>query len=193
MQNGPVKQLGIIAVGILAGGIFSCTKASKPASEVVAPTPYLREHRLPSGPRTGWLERVLVCPGGLDLVAKLDTGAKTSSIHATEYTLFTRNGQPWVRFSGTDRDENPYTFEREVVRMVPIKNLDGTVRERPAVKLGIVLANTYCEAEVNLEDRSHRNYRILLGRAYLQQAGLMINPAVTFRTKPNPELVVPAP
>jgi hypothetical protein len=149
----------------------------------------LREHVLPNGPRIGWLERVLVCPGGHSLIARIDTGAKTSSIHAPEYTLFDRDGKPWVRFSGIDREDNPYTFEAEFVRMSKIKNRDGSHRERPVVKVGIVLADTYCETEVNLEDRSALNYRLLLGRIYLQQAGVVVNPSATFRTKPNPARV----
>ncbi len=176
-----------LAIGILSGLATSCRDPYEEAT-----SPFLREHPPAGGPRAGWLERVLVCPGGYALVAKLDTGAKTSSIHAPEFTTTERDGRTWVRFTARDRHDDPYTFERELVRMVSIKERDGSLKERPVIKLGIVLADTYHETEVNLEDRSPLNYRLLLGRTYLQQAGVEVNPSATFRTKANPARV-PAP
>ena len=181
-----------LAASVLAGLLSSCGdpyEEAPQASLEEAPSPFLREHALPDGPRIGWVERVLVCPGGHSLVARIDTGAKTSSIHAAEYNRFDRDGKKWIRFSGLDREKDPYTFEGEFVRMAKIKNRDGSHRERPVVKIGIVLADTYHETEVNLEDRSALNYRLLLGRSYLQQAGVVVNPSATFRTKPNPARV----
>jgi len=180
-----------VGVSLLPGCRRELRKSTNRAGEV-AVTPYQREHRLPDGPRTGWLEKVLVCPGGYGLVAKLDTGAKTSSLHVSEVRMFERNGQRWAAFSGKDRDGKEYVFERQVVRTVKIKDLNGGTLERPVVRLGIVLGNTYREAEFSLEDRSRMNYRLLLGRTYLRRARLVINPAVTFRTCPNPELAVAA-
>jgi len=172
-----------LVVGMLSAVATSCRDPYEEAA-----SPFLREHPPAGGPRTGWLERVLVCPGGHALVAKLDTGAKTSSIHAPEFTLEERDGRTWVRFSAPDRDGKPYAFERELVRMVKIKERDGSLKERPVIRLGIVLADTYHETEVNLEDRSPLNYRLLLGRIYLQQAGVEVNASATFRTQPNPAL-----
>ncbi|MEN8720357.1 MAG: RimK/LysX family protein, partial [Oceanococcaceae bacterium] len=40
----------------------------------------------------GWVEKVRLLPGEIPLKAKLDTGAKTSSLHAEDISLFERDG-----------------------------------------------------------------------------------------------------
>ena len=46
----------------------------------------------------GWLESIFIRPWNLRLTAKLDTGAKTSSLHADKIEHFSKNGEDWVRF-----------------------------------------------------------------------------------------------
>ena len=51
----------------------------------------------------GWLEYVVLEPWDIKLRAKLDTGAKTSSLHALNIERFIRDGQSWVRFNTEDK------------------------------------------------------------------------------------------
>src|SRR5690349_10189800 len=44
----------------------------------------------------GWLEPVVFPDTGLRLVAKLDTGAKTSALDAEDVTPFSKDGEAWV-------------------------------------------------------------------------------------------------
>ena len=75
----------------------------------------------------GWRERIALPELGIDLMqAKIDTGARTSALHATKAVRFQRDGAEWVRFhiphaSGlTARDcEAPLVDRRE------IKNTSG--------------------------------------------------------------------
>ena len=46
----------------------------------------------------GWIERVSIYPGNIKIKAKLDTGAKISSLNAKNLEQFKRNGDTWVRF-----------------------------------------------------------------------------------------------
>lgn len=72
----------------------------------------------------GWREDVII--GGMKekLLAKLDTGALTSSIHAEKQELFERDGKKWVRFTVADtRGEKPLRvrLEAPLVRIARIK------------------------------------------------------------------------
>ena len=50
----------------------------------------------------GWIEEARVYPGGLLIHAKLDTGARHSSLNVRSVTDFKRNGKKWVRFDVTN-------------------------------------------------------------------------------------------
>jgi len=132
----------------------------------------------------GWVERVCIYPGGLVFRAKLDTGAKNSSLNASHITEFKRDGEQWVRFEVTDLHDNTVTIERKVHRVAKIKNNHGRPQERLAVLLGICLGNSYREAEVNLVDRSSFNYQILIGRSFMR-GNVMVDPSKKYTTKPT--------
>ena len=61
---------------------------------------------------TGWLELARLYPSGLTIRAKLDTGARTSSLNATHATRFFRGDEAWVRFDVTNARGRTSTFER---------------------------------------------------------------------------------
>ena len=72
----------------------------------------------------GWLETVILSPWQTRLRAKLDTGAKTSSIHAENIKIFTRDGQQWVSFNlpqGKTKADKITSVELPIVRDVMIK------------------------------------------------------------------------
>ena len=52
----------------------------------------------------GWLETTQLMGPNMRIKTKLDVGAKTSSMQATEIVHFERDGKPWVRFNFTDED-----------------------------------------------------------------------------------------
>jgi len=131
----------------------------------------------------GWLEKVRIYPGNFVIIAKLDTGAKNSSLDASNITEFTRNGEQWVRFNVTSRSGKTATIERKVHRIVKIKDHDGTRQSRLAILLGICLGSSYKEVEVNLADRSHFNYQMLIGRSFLH-GNVIVDPSAKFTTKP---------
>ena len=50
----------------------------------------------------GWIENAVIYPGGLELKAKIDTGAQTSSMHSEDYKIYDKHGKQWIRFSVTN-------------------------------------------------------------------------------------------
>jgi len=135
----------------------------------------------------GWVEFVELHLDGepLRVKAKLDTGAKSSSLDATDITPFDRDGQHWVRFrpSRSGLDEAPLV-EQPVVRYVRIKRHSGPYDRRPVIRLPLCLGDELRTVEVNLTDRGRFIYPLLLGRKAL--AGLaVVDPARTYLRAPR--------
>lgn len=122
----------------------------------------------------GWLESVFVLPGNVRVTAKLDTGAKTSSLHASNVEHFKRSGIEWVRFNFVpDKGAEPIRMERPLIRTAIIKERQAHSSERDVVRLEICKNGKNYETEFTLYDRSNFNYPILLGRSFLQDVALV--------------------
>jgi len=132
----------------------------------------------------GWLEYVTVEPWGLRLKAKLDSGAKLSSMHAENIELFRRNGDMWVRFrlesqAKKKSDRHTFTMERPLVREARIKAHGGKLVSRPVVTLDFCLNGSTHEAQFTLADRGNFLYPVLLGRRFLADIAL-VDPGATY-------------
>ena len=143
-------------------------------------------------PKTvGWVENVRVQDVDMILRAKLDTGAKTSSLDARVLDTKENPNPPagytedTVVFSVMDEEtKKARVFERDVVRYVRIKlKGDGYIR-RPVVKMTFCIGGRLTEEEVNLAERDNFIYPVLIGRNMMQHANLLINASRTFMTRP---------
>lgn len=135
----------------------------------------------------GYIESARLYPGNLSLRAKIDTGAKTSSLNAPDISFFDRDSKQWVKFDVINQKGKKIRIEKEIFRSVEIKRkgiLSFVSQKRPVIMLGICLGNVYKEVEVNLVDRSHFNYQLLIGRNFLIDS-FVVDPALTFSTKPK--------
>jgi hypothetical protein len=132
----------------------------------------------------GWIEKVRISPGNFVVHAKLDSGAEYSSLDAANLTQFERNGKPWVRFDLSERDGQKITMERPLLRMATIKRHYLKSQKRPVIKLGLCLGNIYKETEVNLVDRSGFQYRMLIGRKFMEGA-VVIDPSAKYTVEPE--------
>ena len=132
----------------------------------------------------GWVEKVTIHPGDLIVKAKIDSGAQTSSLNCKCYNFFERDGKQWVKFTVVNYEGETTELEQPIIRIAKIKRHFGESQERPVVKLGLCLANTYKETEFTLIDRSGLNYQVLVGRRYLEE-DFLIDPGETFMRKPQ--------
>lgn len=119
-------------------------------------------------PVAGWLEHARLTPGDILLEAKLDTGARTSSLHAQNPRQFKRDGKNWVAFYVTGNDGRRVHLERPLVRIVRVRSASGVDEARPAVTLGICIGSVYRVTEVNLVDRSGLAKPLLIGRRFIR-------------------------
>lgn len=118
--------------------------------------------------KIGWVENVTINGSELQLKAKIDTGATTSSINAKIVKKFTKNGKKWIRFSVQNNSGQTIVLERKIVRYVKIKRKLALPLKRPVVNLGICLGKIHQVLEVNLSDRKNFDYQLLVGRNYLR-------------------------
>ncbi len=138
----------------------------------------------------GWVEKVRIDNHEFDVKAKLDTGARTSSIHARNINSFKKDGERWVRFTLilTDSKDNTHEIELEKPRSrrTNIKNHDGEHDKRHVVSFEVCFNGRKVLSEFTLADRREYIYDVLLGRQFLKQTAI-IDPKRIFLTTANCE------
>ncbi len=116
----------------------------------------------------GNFERIIILPGEISFKAKLDTGAKNSSIHATDVEFFLLNKKDHVRFNTSNTAGESISLELPVARFARIKRHGQESQRRAVVNLGICMGSKYKKVEVTLTDRSKFSFRFLIGTTYLR-------------------------
>ena len=117
----------------------------------------------------GEVEPVTLVKSGLTMPARIDTGATTSSIDATEIEPFERDGEKWVRFMVIDRRSGEKVpMQCRLLRRVNIISHAGESLRRPIVMVKTMMGGVAFDHEFSLTDRSDFSYQILIGRNYLQ-------------------------
>ncbi|MBS0024789.1 ATP-dependent zinc protease family protein [Microbacterium paraoxydans] len=132
---------------------------------------------------TGWREWVTLPDLGVDWIkAKIDTGARTSSLHAFDVHEFERDGEAWVRFRvkpWQDSQDDAVVVECPVHDRRAVRSSSGHAQERLVVQLIIRLVDREVLAEVTLSNRDEMGFRMLIGREALRQ-GYVVDPARSF-------------
>jgi hypothetical protein len=122
-------------------------------------------------PVVGWRELVALPELGLAAIpAKIDTGARTSSLHGTILERFERDGEAYVRFA--------VDYARQHVRQVceavhvdwrGITSSNGETQRRMIIKTPIRIGDVEFRAEISLADRSDMKFPMLIGRSALRR------------------------
>lgn len=128
----------------------------------------------------GWVENAFLVDPGIEIQAKLDTGAETSSLDARIIKKFRKDGKRWVRFAVNDRGSGEeFILVRRRVRTIGVVQHEGSRQTRPVVELEICIGGDMLKTEVSLIDRTEFNYPLLLGRSALASFAL-IDPDNTY-------------
>ena len=119
-------------------------------------------------PVVGWREWLELPNLGIAAIkAKVDTGARSSSLHAYGIERFRRDGRSMVRFSihPLQRHAMPEVIaEVEVIDERMVRNPGGRSELRPVIATDVTLAGVTWPVEINLTTRDEMGFRMLLGR-----------------------------
>ncbi|MBN7792482.1 ATP-dependent zinc protease [Microbacterium esteraromaticum] len=136
-----------------------------------------------SNTTTGWREWVALPDLGVEWIkAKIDTGARTSSLHAFDVHEFTRDDAAWVRFSvhpWQQSDADAVVHECPVHDRRAVRSSSGHTENRIVVVLRVRLVGIDVDAEVTLTNRDEMGFRMLIGREALRR-GFVVDPARSF-------------
>lgn len=99
--------------------------------------------------------------------ARIDTGAKTTSMHAVNIEEVEQRGELFVKFQTVDADGKIMEVVRKVDTTQKVSNTSGFVTKRYVIKEKIKMGNIEREVLVNLNDRSKMDYKFLVGRNLL--------------------------
>ncbi len=119
-------------------------------------------------PIVGWREWVSLPDLGINRIkAKVDTGARSSSLHAFDIEEFQREDKPWVRFKVQPvqrKDDRVVIAEARVLEHRSVRSSSGESSTRPVILTNVVLLKMKIEVELTLANRDEMGFRMLLGR-----------------------------
>jgi len=132
----------------------------------------------------GWREWVGLPGLGIDSIkCKVDTGARTSALHAFAVDSFTRDGVEWVRFGLHPKQHDTDT---EVWCEAPVKDVrnvtdsGGNITERYFIETEVQIGNKRFAIELSLTCRDTMMFRMLLGRQALKQKRLIVDSGASY-------------
>lgn len=116
----------------------------------------------------GWREWIELPELGIrQLKAKIDTGAKSSSLHAVDLKIIERDGRKIVQFKVHPLQRNSkktVSCEAEVLEYRNVRSSTGHSQKRPVILTTIEALGEEWEIEVTLANRDEMGFRMLLGR-----------------------------
>ena len=114
--------------------------------------------------------------------AKLDTGARSSAIHAYDVEEFDHAGAPWVRFQihpWQRSDLDAVSVALPVIDRRTVKSSTGHEEERLVVQTAIRLLDRDLVAELTLTNRDEMGFRMLVGREAMRGA-ILVDPGRSY-------------
>jgi hypothetical protein len=131
----------------------------------------------------GWREWISMPDLGIKRTkAKIDTGARSSSLHAFEIEAFKKNGDPWVRFQVHPiqrRDDFIVHCEAAVHDVRLVRSSSGESTERYVIRTPISWMGQTWDIDLTLADRSLMGFRMLIGREAVR-GHLLVDPGRSY-------------
>jgi len=132
----------------------------------------------------GWVEKVIITAEEIEVKAKIDSGARHSSLHCGCKNFTKNNGEKWVRFTVRNYKDEFVEINKKVIRQARIRRHNGKMQVRDVIKLSICLGSVRKEVEVNLVNRKGLNFQMLIGRSFLKN-DFLIDSGNKYINNPN--------
>lgn len=116
---------------------------------------------------------------GDSVKARIDTGAKSSTLYASDVQVFERDGAGWVRFSVTspwqgDKQPQERTFEAPLVRKVKVRQSESEpLSRRPVVRLTTKVGSIVEDIDFVLQSKSSGTFPVVLGRSFIRDIAIV--------------------
>ncbi len=142
----------------------------------------------------GWREWVALPELGIKRIkAKVDTGARTSALHAFDIETFTEDGVERIKFRVHPRQRNTEVEKlctADLVDQRTVTDSGGHAEDRWVISTKLVVGNHNWPIEITLTQRTDMRFRMLLGRKALEQ-GVLVDSSASYlvgkkRLKKNP-------
>jgi ribosomal protein S6--L-glutamate ligase len=131
----------------------------------------------------GWREWAQLPELGVDYIkVKIDTGAKTSSLHAFQLSTVKHGGQDYVKFDIhpiQDNDTVIYTCISPIVDYRWITSSTGHRQQRFIIETQLKIGDYNSLVQLSLANRDEMGFRMLIGRAALKKE-VLVDPAHSF-------------
>lgn len=131
----------------------------------------------------GWREWVGLPALGIERIkAKVDTGARSSSLHAFDVEYFERDGKPWVRFKVHPMQRDARTTviaEAEIAGKRKVRSSSGHETLRPVIRTTVDVDGRPWPVEITLARRDTMGFRMLLGRSAVR-GRFVVDPGRSF-------------
>ncbi len=128
--------------------------------------------------KVGWKEYAALPELGIECIhVKIDTGARTSAIHAVKHQLFKKGQEQWVKvyLAPYQNDDTLVVCELPVKDQRVVTSSNGQQSERIVIETSLVLGGLKRQIELTLSSRDTMRFRMLLGRQAMQ--GLVVVPS----------------
>jgi len=134
-------------------------------------------------PAIGWREWLALPQLGVERIkAKVDTGARSSALHAYDMKRFRRKGVSMIRFKIHPVQREVRTVldaEAEVVDLRKVRGSHGVQTLRPVIVTEAVLGEWSWPIELTLVRRDVMGFRMLLGRQAVRRR-FVVDPGTSF-------------
>lgn len=144
----------------------------------------------PHLPIIGWRERVSLPDLNIaSIKAKIDTGARSSALHAFDIEIFKREGEDFVRFKvhPSQRSRKKTVIaEAKLVDMRKVRNSGGKAEVRHVIETRVLTAHQQWPIELTLTNRDVMGFRMLLGRQAVRER-FLVNPSESYLQSPVPK------
>ena len=163
----------------------TATRSPAPPPPAPIPAAPIPAAPVPAGtpPVIGWREWVGLPDLGVPRIkVKVDTGARSSAVHAFGVEYFERDGSDWVRFELHPRqrsDRTTVTAEAELLDRRPVRSSNGKQELRPVIVTHAVLLGRRFPIELTLTNRDAMGFRMLLGREAVRRR-FLIDPGLSY-------------